>query len=178
MFNSIVSFGLYMATWESSSNCLKASHTFPMIHLNIVTTALLDSLERQKPTTCQMRSSNAPTPTNLHLLDVIVLVSQVRLDLLDPRALAEVDADFATFVRRVENDNDVGAVFVDVSGAVEVIVAYSDAVGVGANETGEVGEGPGALGDFVLAVFDFDELLVVVAVCGFVLDDEPPVDNY
>jgi hypothetical protein len=37
-----------------------------------------------------------------------------------------------------------------------------------------VREGPCAFGDFVFAVFDFDELFVFVVVCVAVLDDEPP----
>ena len=73
-------------------------------------------------------------------------------------------------------DHDhVRAVFIDVSGAEEVTVADADAVGVRADVTGEVREGPCALGDFVFAVLDFDQLFVFVVVCVAVLDDEPPV---
>jgi len=120
-----------------------------------------------------MRSSNTTAPADLDLLDVIVLIGQVRLDILHA-ALSKVDADQALLVSRVQNDGNVGTVFVQVRGAVEFIIADADAVGIGADEAGEVCERPGALGNLVLAVFDFDELLVVVVVCGFVLDDKPP----
>jgi hypothetical protein len=121
------------------------------------------SLESQQPTTSDMRSSNTTTPSNLNLLDIVVLISQIRPHLLHP------------LVSRVQHDSNVRAVFVQVRGAVQVVVADSHAVGVRADEAGEVRERPQAFGDFVVAVLDQDELFVVVVVCRAVLDDEPPV---
>lgn len=80
-------------------------------------------------------------------------------------------------VSRVQDDNDVRAVFVQVCGAVEYVVADANPIGVWTNEAGVVRERPCAFGNLVLAVLDFDELFVVVAVCGAVLDDEPPVSR-
>jgi hypothetical protein len=126
-----------------------------------------------------MRSSHTPPPADLDLLDIMVLVSQVSLDLLHPRALPKVDADRVFFVSRVQHDDNVRAVFVQVCGAVQVVVVFAvadaDAVGVGADEARVVRERPQAFGGFVFAVLDQDELFVVVVVCGAVLDDEPPV---
>ena len=133
------------------------------------------SLESQQPTTSDMRSSNTTTPSNLNLLDIVVLISQIRPHLLHPRALAKIDADRVFLVSRVQHDSNVRAVFVQVRGAVQVVVVDSHAVGVRADEAGEVRERPQAFGDFVVAVLDQDELFVIVVVCRAVLDDEPPV---
>lgn len=133
------------------------------------------SLESQQPTASDMRSSDASAPTNLDLLDIILLISQVRFHLLHSRTLPKINADREFLVSRVQDHDDVGAVFVQVCGAVKGVVADSNAVGVWANEAGVVRERPCALGDFVLAVLDQDELFVVVVVCRAVLDDEPPV---
>ena len=133
------------------------------------------SLESQQPATGDLRSSNTPTPSNLDLLDIVILIGQIRLHLLHPRALAKIDADRVFLVSRVQHDSNVRAVFVQVRGAVQVVVVDSHAVGVRADEAGEVRERPQAFGDFVVAVLDQDELFVVVVVCRTVLDDEPPV---
>jgi hypothetical protein len=122
-----------------------------------------------------MRSSNTTAPADFDLLDIIVLIGQVRFHFLHPRALSKIDADRVFLVSRVQHDNDVGAVFVQVRGAVQFVVTDANPVGFGADEAGVVRERPGAFGYFVLAVLDFDELFVVVVVCGAVLDDEPPV---
>lgn len=135
----------------------------------------LNSPESQQPTAGQVRSSDAAAPRDLDFLHVMFFISQVRFDLLDARALAQIHADLALFIRRIEHHNNVRAVFVNVSRAEEVAVADADAVGIGADVTGEVCKGPCAFGDFVLAVLDFDQLLVFVVVCVAVLDDEPPV---
>jgi hypothetical protein len=132
-----------------------------------------------------MRSRHTPPPADLDLFNIMILVSQVSLDLVHPRALSKVDADRVFLVSRVQHDDNVGAVFVQVRGAVQVsvvvvvfvvfVTADADAVGVRADEARVVRERPQAFGDFVGAVLDQDELFVVVVVCGKVLDDEPPV---
>ena len=105
----------------------------------------------------------------------MLFISQVCSDLLDTRALAQIHAELALLIGRVEHHDYVRAVFVHVSRAEKVAVADADAVGVGADVAGEVRERPRAFGDFVFAVLDFDQLLVLVVVCVAVLDDEPPV---
>jgi hypothetical protein len=132
-----------------------------------------------------MRSRHTPPPADLDLFNIMILVSQVSLDLVHPRALSKVDADRVFLVSRVQHDDNVGAVFVQVRGAVQVsvvvvvfvvfVTADADAVGVRADEARVVRERPQAFGDFVGAVLDQDELFVIVVVCGKVLDDEPPV---
>ena len=105
----------------------------------------------------------------------MLFICQVRFNFLDTRALAQIHADLPLFIIWVEHNNHVGAVFVDVSGAEKVAITDADAVSVGADVTGEVRKGPCSFGDFVLAVLDFDQLLILVVVCVAVLDDEPPV---
>jgi hypothetical protein len=132
-----------------------------------------------------MRGRHTPPPADLDLFNIMILVSQVSLDLVHPRALSKVDADRVFLVSRVQHDDNVGAVFVQVRGAVQVsvvvvifvvfVTADADAVGVRADEARVVRERPQAFGDFVGAVLDQDELFVIVVVCGKVLDDEPPV---
>ena len=104
----------------------------------------------------------------------MLFICQVRFNFLDTRALAQIHADLPLFIVWVEHNNHVRAVFVDVSGAEKVAITDADAVSVGADVTGEVRERPCALGDFVFAVLNFDQLFVFVVVCVAVLDDEPP----
>lgn len=106
----------------------------------------------------------------------MLLISQIRPDLLNTRALSQIHTDLAPFVARVKHHNHVRAVLVDVGGGVKVVIAAdADTVGVGSDVAGEVREGPCAFGDFVGAVLDFDEFFIFVRVCVAVLDDEPPM---
>jgi hypothetical protein len=111
-----------------------------------------------------MRGRHTPPPADLDLFNIMILVSQVSLDLVHPRALSKVDADRVFLVSRVQHDDNVGAVFVQVRGAVQVsvvvvvfvvfVTADADAVGVRADEARVVRERPQAFGDFVGAVLD------------------------
>jgi hypothetical protein len=131
-------------------------------------------LKSQQSTTSHLCSGNTPPPANLHLLDIILLIGQISLHLLHSQALSKINADRVLPVSRVQDNDDVGAIFVQIRGAVQFIVADIDPIGVGADEAGVMRKRPCAFGDFVCAVLDFDELFVIVVVCGAVLDDEPP----
>ena len=136
----------------------------------------LHSPESQQPTASQVCGSDTTTPRDLNLLHIMLLISQIRLDLLDSRALAHINADLAPLIARTKNYNHVRTIFIHVSGAEKfAIVADADALGIGTNVAGEVRERPCSLGDFVGAILDFDEFFVFVGVCVAVLDDEPPV---
>ena len=135
----------------------------------------LHSSQSQQTTTSQVRGSYPTAPRDLHLFHVMILIGQVGCDPLDASTSAQIHADLPCFVGRVEYHYHIRAIFVDVRGAVKVVVADTDAVSIRSDVTREVRERPCALGDFVFAVLDFDQLFVVVVVCVAVLDNQPPV---
>ena len=136
----------------------------------------LHSPESQQPTASQVCGSDTTTPRDLNLLHVMLLISQIRLNLLHTRTIAQIHADLPLLIARIKHHHNVRTILVDVSGAEKVaMVADVDTVGVGTNVAGEVRERPCAFGDFVGAVLDFDEFFIFVRVCVAVLDDEPPM---
>jgi hypothetical protein len=86
----------------------------------------------------------------------MILIGQVGCDPLDASTSVQIHTDLPCFVGRVEYHYHIRAIFVDVRGAVKVVVADTDAVSIRSDVAREVRKRPCALGDFVFAVLDFE----------------------